>query len=95
MEVSNTFLRSDNLQPLLSMSVLIFKLFPAVCISERRWKEPPEREASVHAKGSKDRHPTCAIHVKIPKGTTVGKICKPDLPKRLSLLIPLFPFLWF
>lgn len=73
MVVSNKFLRAC-LQPLLSESILFLKSFPALCISEREWKEPSEREASLHAEGSKDSHPLCAIHIEISKGTMVGKI---------------------
>lgn len=74
MAVSNKFLRGDNLQPLLSESIFIFSSFAALCISEKGWKEQPEREASLHAEGSKNCHPLCAIHMEIHKGTTVGKI---------------------
>lgn len=64
-------------------------------MSERGWKEQPEREASLDSEGSKDSHPFVQSAWKFPRGLRWIKFCKPDLPKRLVLLIPLFPFLWF
>lgn len=51
-------------------------------MSERGWKEQPEREASLLAEDRKDSHPCCAIHMETPKGTMVGKILQTRPPEK-------------
>lgn len=64
-------------------------------MSENGLKEQPEREASLHAEGSRIVTPFVQSTWKFPKGLHWAKFSKPNLPKRLLLLIPLFPFLYF
>lgn len=95
MVASNKFLRSDNLQPLLSDSIFIFKSFPALCMSENGLTSNQKEKHHFMQKTARIVTPFVQSTWKFPRGPHWVKFSKPNLPKRLVLLIPLFPFLYF